>query len=296
MGFVSDDDEGACLTMARTGVITDSTAELPPGVAQEFGIVQVPLVVNWDGQTYRDKTDLSTAEFYQRLRASKSLPKTGAPSPGAFKEAFEQHLQTFDDVLCVTLGAGFSGTFEAAKNAAELVDPQRIRVVESGTVSICLGWMAEEAARMGAREAGIDAILAKIEEMRPRIRILVALDTLEYLQKGGRIGRAQALAGTLLNVKPIISLKDGQVHPFERVRTFGAAARRLVEVVAGMGPLEKVAVIHGDAEAQADAVAAQVQERFPGQPVLRGEIGAVVGVHAGPGMVAAAALLANKAG
>src|SRR5438105_10833207 len=139
--------------MASVGIVTDSTADLQPALQERFGPAMVPLVVNWDGQTYRDKLDLTTAEFYRRLRTSKSLPKTGAPSLAAFENIFREQLNVHDTVICINLAAPLSGTYYVARRAAETVDPQRISVVDSGTVSICMGWLAEMAADLAQRGA-----------------------------------------------------------------------------------------------------------------------------------------------
>src|SRR6266702_1396806 len=135
--------------MASIGVVTDSTADLKPAVQERFGLVVVPLIVNWDGQTFRDKIDLTTADFYQRLRTSKTLPKTGAPSMAAFEAAFREQLKTRDALISVNLASKLSATHEVARKAAESVDPRRISVVDSGSVSVCLGWLAEMAATLG---------------------------------------------------------------------------------------------------------------------------------------------------
>src|SRR5450631_2258305 len=139
---------------ASAGVVTDSTADLPPDVQERYGLGMVPLVVNWDGQTFRDNVDLSTADFYQRLRVSKTLPKTGAPSLAAFEAAFREQLTHHDAVISINLASRLSGTYEVARRAAESVDPQRISVIDSGSVSICLGWLAEMAA--GLAQQGLE--------------------------------------------------------------------------------------------------------------------------------------------
>ena len=279
--------------MTSTGVVTDSTADLPSGLQERYGLTCVPLVVNWDGQTYRDKIDLSTEEFYRRLRTSKSLPRTGAPSPAAFEEAFRQQLREHDAVVGVSLPSKLSGTLEVARRAAEAVDPTRISIIDSGSVSIGQAWLVEAAARMGADGAEPGDIVQRLEQLKPRLRIFCVLETLEFLQRGGRIGRARALVGTLLNVKPILAVRDGEVHPVERVRTMAGAVRRMVELVVGLGSVERLCVIQGAAEAHANDVEHQLRARYPELTVERGEIGPVVGTHAGPGVVGVGVLLAG---
>src|SRR5258708_11214263 len=192
--------------MASIGIVTDSTADLRPELQERFGLSMVPLIVNWDGQTFRDKLDLSTRDFYQRLRTSKTLPKTGAPSLAAFEAAFREQLKLHEAVISVNLASKLSGTYEVARKAAESVDPRRISVVDSGSVSVCLGWLAEMAASLAQQGLETAAIVERLNVARGRMRILALVDTLVFLQRGGRIGRAAALAGTLLSVKPILSV------------------------------------------------------------------------------------------
>jgi DegV family protein with EDD domain len=274
-------------------IATDSTADLPPGLVERYHPTMVPLVVNWDNQTFRDKIDLSTAEFYRRLRTSKSLPKTGAPSMAAFETAFREQLEQHDSVVSVNLASGLSATFDVARRAAESVDPQRVHVIDSTSVSIGISWLVELAARLSEEGVGADEIVAQVEDARGRLRILALLDTLEFLQRGGRIGRAAAMAGTLLSVKPILSVRDGEVAPVERVRTMNSALRRLVELIVAMGPIEKLGVMDGDAPTNAAEVARQLQAHYPELTVDRGELGPVVGTHGGPGVVGVAVLLAR---
>src|SRR5439155_21843300 len=279
--------------MASIGIVTDSTADLRPAVQERFGLGMVPLIVNWDGQTFRDKIDLSTADFYQRLRTSKTLPKTGAPSMAAFEAAFREQLKAHDAVISVNLASKLSGTYEVARKAAESVDPQPISVVDSGSVSVCLGWLAELAATLAQQGVASAEIVKRLEDTRGRLRILALVETLEFLQRGGRIGRAAAMVGTLLSVKPILSVRDGEVAPVERVRTMNGALRRLVELAVALGPIERLGVVDSDAEANAMEVERQLRAHYPDLTIDRGELGPVVGTHGGPGVVGVGVLLAR---
>lgn len=279
--------------MTSIGVVTDSTADLDSQVQARLGLAVVPLIVNWDGQTYRDKIDLGPSEFYRRLRTSKSLPKTGAPSLAAFESVFREQLKEHDAVICVNLAAHLSGTFEVARSAAESVDPQRIWVVDSGSVSVCIGWLAEMAVTLSGRGVAPGDIVDQLNEAKGRLRILALLETLTFLQRGGRIGRAAALAGTLLSVKPILSVRDGEVGPVERVRTMNGAVRRLVELVVAEGAIERLGVIHADSPSNAGAVEGQLRAHFPEVTIDRGELGPVVGTHGGPGVIGVGILLAR---
>lgn len=275
------------------GVLTDSTADLPPDVRDRFGLTVVPLVVNWDGQTYRDGVDLTNREFYRRLKASKSLPTTGAPSLAAFETAFREGLEQHDALISVNLASRLSGTFDVARKAAESVDPDRISVIDSGSVSIGVAWLAELAARMAAEGASASDIVERVQQTSSRIRLIAVVETLDYLKRGGRIGRAAALAGTLLSVKPLISINFGEVAPLERVRTTNAALRRLIELVVKAGPVERLGVVDADAAASAELVRDQLRGHYPEVRIDRGELGPVVGTHGGPGVVGVGILLAG---
>jgi DegV family protein with EDD domain len=279
--------------VSSVGVVTDSTADLDPQLQARLGVAVVPLVVNWDGQTYRDKLDLSATDFYRRLRTSKSLPKTGAPSLAAFESTFREQLKEHEAVVCINLASTLSGTFDVARRAAETVAPDRIFVVDSGTVSVCIGWLAEIATDLARDGVPAAQIVEQLNEARGRMRILALLETLTFLQRGGRIGRAAALAGTLLSVKPILSVKDGEVAPVERVRTMHGALRRLVELVVAQGPIERLGVIHADSSSNADEVERQLQSHFSNLSIDHGELGPVVGTHGGPGVVGVGVLLAR---
>jgi fatty acid kinase fatty acid binding subunit len=279
--------------VTSVGVVTDSTADLPAGLQQRYELGCVPLVVSWDGQTYRDKVDLSPAEFYRRLRTSKSLPRTGAPSLAAFEEVFREQLQRHQALVEVSLPSKLSGTLEVARRAAATVDPEHIEIVDSGSVSIAQAWLVETAARLAADGASLSDIVPRLEQLKPRLRVFALLDTLEFVQRGGRIGRAQALVGTLLNVKPILSIQDGEVAPVERVRTTSGALRRLVELVVGLGSIERLGVVDGAAEERATEVVERLGAHFPELTIDRGELGPVLGTHGGPGVVGVCVLLAG---
>jgi DegV family protein with EDD domain len=279
--------------VTSVGIVTDSTADLRPALQERLGLAVVPLIINWDGQTYRDKIDLSTAEFYRRLRTARSLPRTGAPSLAAFEGTFREQLKVHDALISLNLASRLSGTCEVARRAAESVDPRRIAVVDSGSVSICVGWLVELAAARAGEGAALAEIVEELNEVRGRLRILALLETLEFLQRGGRIGRAATLLGTLLSVKPILSVRDGEVAPVERVRTMKGALRRLVELVVEQGPLERLGVIEGDATHNASQVEQQLRELYPEITIDRGELGPVVGTHGGPGVVGVGILLAR---
>jgi DegV family protein with EDD domain len=273
--------------------VVDSTADLPEAVVSRRDVRTIPLRINWDDQSLRDRVDISTNEFYQRLRSSSSMPKTGAPPPGDFEQAYEELLTTHDGIVSIHLPGSLSGTYSAALAAAERIDARRIEVVEGGHVSLGLGWLAECAAGAGDSSDDLAQAASAAREMVERVRLFAALDTLEFLKRGGRIGRVAALAGALLNVKPLLEIDNGQVLPLERVRSRGAALRRLRALTGEVGRLERIAVLHGDASESAEELSQALAEDFPSIPIERGEISPVVGVHAGPGIVGVTCILAR---
>jgi DegV family protein with EDD domain len=280
----------------RIGVVTDSTADFPGDAQERLGIEMVPLSVIWDRDTLRDKLDLSISEFYSLMRQRSTLPTTSAPAAGLFEETYERMLGEVDHVIAVMLASKLSATYDVARAAAERVGKGRISVVDSGQTTICLGWLAMRAAELGAKGGeGADpaAIVRELESWVPRLRLYAVLDTLTNLHRGGRIGRAQALVGSLLNFKPLILLKEGVVLPIERPRSRASAMRRIVDVVASQGRIQKIGVAEGDAPEIMTELVRMVGERIPGLPIDRGEIGIVLGTHAGPGVFGVAALLAE---
>jgi DegV family protein with EDD domain len=277
----------------RIGVVTDSTADFPGDARERLGIELVPLSVNWDSDSFRDKIDVSLGDFYAMMRTRTTSPTTSAPPVGLFEETYTRMLGQVDHIISVHLGSKLSATFDVARAAAERVGKDRITLVDSTTTTMCLGWLAMRAAEMGSDGAEPDRIAAELNGMVPRLRLFAAFDTLEYALRSGRIGRAQAFVGSLLNFKPIMTLRDGEAFPVERPRTRAAAMRRLVDVVANEGDATKVGVLHGAAPDVVPELERLVQERMPNAAVDHGEISIVVGTHAGPGVFGLAALLAE---
>jgi len=253
----------------------------------------VPLSVLWDGDSFRDKIDLSITEFYNLMRTRSTNPTTSAPPAGLFEETYTRLLGQVDHVISVHLAGKLSATYDVARGAAERVDAGRVTVIDSGQTTLCLGWLAMRAAELGAEGAEPAAIAAELRSWVPRLRLFAVLDTLHYVQRGGRIGRAQALLGSLLNFKPILSVREGEVYPIERPRSRSAALRRLVDVMASQGKLLKLGALHGDAPEVMDGLVQLAQERVPGVPIDRCDIGIVLGTHAGPGVFGLTGLLAE---
>ena len=269
--------------MPGVRVVTDSACDLPEEMAARLGIEVVPLTVRFGDEELVDRRDLSARQFWDRLARSQVLPETAAPSPGAFEDAYRKAAdEGAEGVVCVTLSAALSATFEAAQLAAQAVtDTIAVRVVDSRAVTMAEGLMAVRAAELAAGGAGIDEITSEVEDLVRRSRTFAALDTLENLKKGGRIGGAQAFVGSMLSIKPVIEVTGGKVEPESRQRTRARALRYLADKVREHQPVENLALMHGDApdvEEMLDLLA----PFHPREEIVVGDVGAVIGTHAGP--------------
>jgi DegV family protein with EDD domain len=281
------------VTAAAVRVVTDSTADLPRPLAERLGIAVVPLTVRFGDRAFQDGVDLSPAEFLAELRAAPELPKTSQPPTTAFEEVFRAATDAGQDVVCVTLAATVSGTHNAARLAAEAVAPERVRILDSGSASFHTGFGAIAAAEAAQSGGDLAAVEAAARSALGRAHLYAVLETLEYLQKGGRIGKAAALVGSLLSIKPILTVRDGDVLPLERVRTWRKALDRIVELGRAQAPLAGLAVLHVGNPAAADLLADRLTDLVPRDEIVRGEIGPVVATYAGPGTVGIVALRAE---
>lgn len=269
-------------------VVTDSAADLPPGVAQELGITVVPLYVHFGQEVFRDGVDLAADEFFQRVATSPQFPTTSAPGPGVFAVAYEGLLAQGHQVISIHLSSKLSATHQAAVTATQYMGQAKLAVVDSQSVSLGVGLLAMAAARAAQEGQDLGQVVAQVESAIPRTQIVFTLDTLEYLQKGGRIGRAQAFLGSVLNIKPILHIKEGEVHPLERARSRVKAINRLCDIVTARGPAEALGVIYTTTPQEADEVAKRLAPLAAGKEVSVAQLGAVLGVHGGPGVVGVA--------
>lgn len=274
----------------RVTVVTDSTADIPAELRDELGIVVVPLRVNFGQESFRDGIDFSTDELLARMESAPSLPTTSQPTAGEFAAVFQDAIDAGRDVVCITIGAKLSGTYQGAVTAAEQVAPDRIEVIDGATTTMHLGWPAVAGARV-AREGGDrEAVAAEMRSARERSDLFVVLKTLDYVYRGGRIGKAGQMIGSALSIKPIISVRDGRVVPIERIRTWKKALRRIVEMTVEEGDLSDIMVMYVGEREDADAILAELQSRFPTTNIMLGRAGAVVSTHVGPGSIAIATL------
>jgi DegV family protein with EDD domain len=266
-------------------VVTDSACDLPPEVCERLGIEVVPLTIRFGNREYVDRKELTSDAFWQQLEAASVLPETAAPSVGAFEEAFRALLADgAEGIVCVNLSASLSATMQSAQVAAKALDGLcPIEVIDSQTASMGTGNLVLHAARRAAEGADVDTIKSEVVDRRSRQRLFATLDTLEYLKKGGRIGGARALLGSMLSIKPIITVVNGAVEEAGKVRTRSKALQFIIDKIPE-GNVESICVLHS-AAADLDMFLEKVQPKVPGAEMIVGRIGPVVGVHVGPGAI-----------
>jgi DegV family protein with EDD domain len=263
-------------------IVTDSSCDLTAEEVAAGGIEVVPLSIRFGEEEFEDGTDLTTEAFYARLASSAVLPETAAPAPGKFEAAFRRQAAAgADAVVCINLSAGLSATMQSAQNAATAVAGDLdVRVVDSTSITSGLGTQVLLAAEAAADGATADEVVALVEDLRSRTRVVGALDTLDNLKKGGRIGGAQALLGSLLSIKPIVDISSGTVEEAGKARTRRRALEALRDKVAAAGKVEHLCVTHGFAPDLDDMLALLADH--PRDEIRVGHIGPVIGTHGGP--------------
>jgi DegV family protein with EDD domain len=271
--------------MPGVRIVTDSACDLTEQLVKEYNVIVVPLTIRFGQEELEDRRQLTPAEFWQRCRGKGALPETAAPSPGSFQKAFKQAAdEGAEAVLCLTISSKVSATYSSAVTAADTFTAVPVRVIDTFSLTMGQGLLAIAAAEEAAAGAGLDELVAATDDRIPRTRIYGVIGGLEFLQRGGRIGGARALVGSLLNIKPVIQLKDGEVAEESKQRTRARALAYLTAKVAADAPLERIAVADGACDDFADVMTslAGIATEHPLVPV---DLGPVVGTHAGPNTV-----------
>lgn len=270
--------------MAAVRIVTDSTAFLKQDFIEQYNISVVPLYVNFEDEVILDGS-IPNAVFFDKMKNSSKMPFTSQPSPGDFVNVYEKIVEAGDDVVTIVISSGISGTYESATNAAKIVDPKRIAVVDSVITAAGLAMLVKEAAEAAAQGKTKDEIVELLEDKKRRLRIFFIPDTLEYLKKGGRIGGAQALLGTLLKIKPVLYLNNGKVDTYDKVRTMKKAMERIVdEIPPANGPFP-LSIVHAEALDNVNKIKEIINRRFPEAEIAVDEVSPVIGTHTGPGLV-----------
>lgn len=272
--------------MTGVHIVTDSSCDLSESEMTTNGIGVVPLSIRFGDEEFIDREELRVEEFYSKMASTGLLPETAAPSPGRFEQAFRGAAAVgASAVVCINLSGELSATVQSARNAATAVaDDIDVRVIDSRSLTGGLGTMVLEAAAAARNGADADAIVSLVESMIPRTEIYGALDTLENLKKGGRIGSAKALVGSMLSVKPLIHIGDGAVEEAGKQRTRKRALEWMRDQLFAAGTIEKLSVLHGEAP-DIEQFLDMISERYPRDQIRVGKIGAVIGTHGGPGVI-----------
>jgi DegV family protein with EDD domain len=272
--------------MARIRVVTDSACDLSPELTAARDITVVPLSIRFGSEEFTDGTTLSADEFWTRCAKSEVLPETSAPSPGAFQAAFEGAAdQGYDGVLCINLSGAVSATHQAAAAAAKAVaDRIEVRAVDSRSLTMGLGLMVLDLADLAVAGATLDDLVVRVDELKAHSLVFGVVDTLEHLEKGGRIGGARALLGSLLSIKPVVTLVDGTVEEESKQRTRVRSLRYLADKAIEAPPLSRLAVCNG-AALDIDEFLDMIKEVQSEHPMVVTDLGPVVGTHTGPGTI-----------
>jgi DegV family protein with EDD domain len=274
--------------MARVRIVTDSTADLPADVVSKYGITVVPLKVFFGSECFLDGVDLKTGEFYRRLESSRELPTTSQPSPAEFIEYYRPLAEEGADIVSIHISAHMSGTVQSARLAKTMLKYDRLAVIDSRTVSVVLGMIVLGAARAAAAGCSLAEVTALVDKMIADHRVYFMVDTLEYLQRGGRIGKARAFLGTILNVKPVCTIREGIICPHEKVRGRKKAVNRLVRLVGESFPDTEPLfcfLTHGSDPEGLQELQKLLQAGLNCAEIMTSRLGAVVGTHVGPGVL-----------
>jgi len=274
-------------------IVTDSTADLPAGLAARLDITVVPCYVVFGTESYRDEVELTKQQFYEKLAGASVIPTTAAPPPVIYEEAYRHLAHETHDIVSIHLAAGLSAIHASATAAAASVSGTRIVVLDSEQVTMGYGWMAVAAGEAARRGESLEQIVALVEGMKARSRVLAILDTLDFVYRGGRVGWVRAMVGALLRIKPIIEVYGGDVRLVERGRTWKRSLDQLMERVQALGPLERAIVLHANAPEMAEHVADRLKIMAPEWDRLVGQAGVTIASHAGPRAVGIACVTSN---
>ena len=272
-------------------IVTDSVADLPPQVAEELGITVIPLNVRFGTEVYRDRIDITTEQFYDRLRYSKILPVTSVPSPVTFAEVYDKLAEEADGILAIILSSKLSGTYEVAVQSVGLMKKKcRVEVVDSGWAVMAQGFVVMKAAQAAKAGASFDEVIEVARKNMSRVDMYAAFDTLEYLKRGGRIGKAQALLGSIIKVNPIVTLRNGVVEPAGRTRSRAKAIDYLCDCAMSYAYIEEMAVEDAACPDDANKLVKRLSSKFPKERIYRSKTTPVIGTHTGPGLLLVAIL------
>ena len=272
-------------------IVTDSLSDITGDLTKELGISVVPVYVRFGEKIYRDRVEMTTEDFYHKLVHDTTFPTTTQPSPGDFVTVYNELAKETNEILVVTLSSKLSGTYESALQAKKMVEGDcSIEVIDSQAVIMGLGLIVMSAVKAARAGANLDELVDLVRKAMPRAHSVMFFDTLKYLAKGGRIGKAQGFLGSLLSVKPILTMKDGEVSPLTRVRSRTAGTDYLYNFVAGLPHIEGLAVEHATTPDEADALIERLGTIFPKEQIVKSTVSPVIGTYVGPHVLSVSVL------
>ncbi|HUT68504.1 MAG TPA: DegV family protein [Dehalococcoidales bacterium] len=275
----------------RVKVVTDSVSDISTAIAAELGITVVPLNIAFNGYAYRDGVDMTTDEFYKKLEYEEIHPTTSTPAPQVFAEAYDRLADETDGILVITIGRKLSATGDSAFKGIEAMKKKcRVKVVVSGFAMMAEGLLAIAAAKAARDGAGLDELVKLSRHNISRVGLRIAFDTLEYLKRGGRIGKAQALMGSMLGINPILGIKDGEVFPFGRERSRAKAIDHLYDFVAGYSKIDELAAEDATTPDETSAFVKRLGAVFPEERIYLSKVSPVIGTNVGPRAIGVAVL------
>ena len=270
-------------------IVTDSTADLPVKLAEELDVTVVPVYLRFGEQVYRDRVDISEDEFYQRLAHDPVHPNTTQPSPQDFADVYEKLSKDADGIVSIHLTSKLSGTYNSAVQGKKMVKNKcPIEVIDTQTLTIAFGLMVIRASTMAKNGKSLKQIVDEVNKMIPNVHLLILFDTLKYLIKGGRIGKAKGLMGSILSVKPLLAVKDGELAPSSQVRTRSKGIDRLIDFAKNATEIQDLAVLYSTTPDEAQDLVGRISPIFPKEQILLARLGPGLGVHGGPGILAVA--------
>ena len=277
--------------MSKVAIVVDSTAYIPEDLIKKYNIHVIPLTVNWQDETLLDGVDITPEQFYKRLQSTSEIPTTSQPSAGAFADFYKKVGEEADSIVSIHISDHLSGTLDSARSAVDLVDNIQIEIVDSLSTSMGLGWIVLAAARAVEQGKSAEDVAQLARDLVSKSRIIFVVDTLEYLHKGGRIGGAQRLMGSVLSIKPLLHLEEGKIEPLASVRTKKKAVEQMLDVIAEEIKDKKtvhMATINALAYEEAKELGKMLQARFQPFELLHAELSPAIGTHVGPGTVGVA--------
>jgi len=270
-------------------IVTDSGADLPAILTEELDITVVPVYLRFGKEVYRDRVDISEDEFYQRLLHDPVHPNTTQPSPQDFASVYDKLSQEADGIISIHITSKLSGTYNSAVQGKKMVSNRcPIEVVDSQTLSIAVGLMAIQASKMARSGMSLQQIVDELNKIIPNVHLLILFDTLKYLVKGGRVGKAKGLVGSVLSVKPLLAVRDGELMPSGQVRTRSKGMDRLLDFVKNAKDIQDLAILHSTTPDEAQALVERTSSLFPKERTILARLGPGLGVHGGPGILAVA--------